>query len=291
MLPRHMRAFVVLLAVICSILPASAGAKDSVPDTPCKWSSTVNGLKGRICLARTALVGGSTVVHGTLTLRNETRRPITVSRWFESMHYTIVDANGQPVTAGINEGGSAGGSLFGYSSNPEVVPPGGELSIAIPGGGGIMANKAAVLMLGTWATLYTVEPTDHPPYLHAVLEIDEREVDGRAPPEPRDWFGRLVFQDVQIPLGVETASRSKVTKTLAEARRMLATNDRDQVRDAVNKLSLLDSLRVVPLYLQAFDIADALGDDYIQHLVVDGLGWLRQHHPDEDLQEVNAGLR
>lgn len=280
-----------LLVAVGSGFPATARAADLVPDTPCKWSSVVNGLKGRLCLSRTALIGGSTVVQGTLTLRNETRRAITVSRWFESMHYTIVDANGQPVTAGINEGGSAGGSLFEYSSNPEVVPPRGELSIAIPGGGGIMRNKAAVLMLGTWATLYTVEPTDHPPYLHAVLEIEEREVDGRAPPEPRDWFGRLVFQDVQIPLGVETASRSKVTKTLAEAHRMMATKDGDQVRDAVYKLSLLDSLRVVPLYLQAFDIAESVGDSYIQHLVVDGLGWLRQHHPDDDLQEVNAALR
>lgn len=170
-------------------------------DTPCNWSSAVNGISGRICLSRSHVLGGTPLVVATLTLRNGTRSQTYVVWQNATMRYSIVDANGAAVTTGINVDGQVGGSITRGERPQLIVPPRGEVSFQIPGGGGVMRDKAAVLQLGTFETIFAFEPTDRPLFLRAVLEIPRD-----ASPRQGAWSGHIVFPDVRIPLGLPPAT-------------------------------------------------------------------------------------
>jgi len=260
--------------------PVLAGTP--APDTPCEWSRPVNGLSARICLSRIAVYNGSPLIQATVSFWNGTYEPRMSIAWrVGAIDFSIVDSHGAPVTAGINVDGMQGGSIMSGRDPPLILPPHGEISIPIPGGGGVARDKAAVLQLGTFPDIYAFEPTDRPLFLHAVFELHKQ-----APAERGDWSGRIVFPDVRIPLGLTSANPATFAATLAEADALIATGDPEKTIAAVDRLSLLNDLRVVPLYMKAF----ALSDYSVKFRVIDNLGALLRHFPKANLDAVMAGL-
>lgn len=276
---KHPLLWFVSILITATSLPAPA--QELVPDTPCNWSSDANVLTGRICLSRARVIGGTPLVVATLTLRNGERPSMSVAWQNAAMRYSVVDANGAAVTTGINVDGQSGGSIMSGTRPPLIVPHRGEVSFQIPGGGGIARDKAAVLQLGTFASIFAFEATDRPLFLRAVLEIPRN-----VSPQQGEWSGRIVFPDVRIPLGLEPASPAKVAATLTEADTLIATYQPDVVITALDRLSLLNDLDVVPLYMKAFRVTDST----VKYRIIDNLGTLLRHFPEGNLDQVLAGL-
>jgi hypothetical protein len=269
-----------LVGILFAATSLPAPAQDPVPDTPCNWSGAVNGLTGRICLSRARVVGGTPLVVATLTLRNSERPSMSVA-WREvAMHYSIVDEGGAAVTTGVDVFAHGGSNML-AERPPLIVPRRGEVSFEIAAGGGGLRDKAAIMKLGSYEPVFTFEPTDRPLFLRAVLEIART-----ASPEQDEWSGRIVFPDVRIPLGLEPANPAKVAATLSEAHALIATGQLDKVIAALDRLSLLGDLRVVPLYMKAFPMTDYT----VKHRIINSLGTLLRRFPDGNLDEVMAGL-
>ncbi len=74
------------------------------------------------------------------------------------------------------------GSILGTDESPVIVPRRGEVSFGIPGGGMVARNKAGVLQLGSFASIFAFEPAGTPLFLRAVMKILPAEE-----PDQRNW--------------------------------------------------------------------------------------------------------
>ncbi len=87
-------------------------------------------------------------------------------------------------------------------------------------------------------------------------------------------------------LGLPAVTHPQLDRTLAEAGEMIATGDRDRTVAALDRLSLLNDRRAVPLYARAF----AISDYAIKYRIIDSLGTLLGNSPAADADEVMSLL-